>query len=130
MALQIEALDHLVLTITHMEATIDSYKRILGMRLEVFGKGRRALNFGSQKINLHPAGAEFEPKAAAPVPGSADLCLLSSLPVEGTVANLNHLGVEILEGPAARTGALAPMISIYLRDPNGNLIEIGHYQGE
>lgn len=130
MEMKIEALDHLVLTVRNIEATIDFYSRVLGMREEVFGESRRALKFGSQKINLHPAGTGIEPKAAVPKPGSADLCLLSPLPAEDTVVKLEHLGVEILEGPVARTGALGSMASVYIRDPDGNLIEIGHYGEE
>jgi catechol 2,3-dioxygenase-like lactoylglutathione lyase family enzyme len=120
----ITGLDHLVLTVRDLEATVRFYVEGLGMRLETFGEGRQALHFGSQKINLHVAGREFEPKAAHPLPGSADLCFLTTRPLDEIGARLAALGCPIIEGPVARTGAAGPIRSIYTRDPDGNLIEI------
>lgn len=120
---RLTALDHLVLTVADIPATMAFYTRVLGMEAGEFrpadGTRRRALAFGSQKINLHPAGAEFEPKAALPVPGSADLCFLTDWQ-----AHLRACGIAILQGPIKRTDATGPTLSIYLRDPDGNLIEI------
>lgn len=119
-------LDHLVLTVRDLDATVRFYGERLGMRLETFGDGRKALHFGSQKINLHLAGQEFEPKADRPTPGSADLCFLSGTPVEDLATHLKGLGLRLIEGPVGRTGATGPLRSIYLRDPDGNLIEIAN----
>jgi catechol 2,3-dioxygenase-like lactoylglutathione lyase family enzyme len=119
-------LDHLVLTVRDLDATVRFYVERLGMRLETFGDGRKALHFGSQKINLHLAGQEFEPKADRPTPGSADLCFLSGTPVEDLATHLKGLGLRLIEGPVGRTGATGPLRSIYLRDPDGNLIEIAN----
>ena len=107
--------------------TVDFYERVLGMQAVTFASGRRALRFGNAKINLHQAGQEFEPKAARPVPGSADLCLISSDPLPAVCAELAACGVAIEEGPVARTGATGPISSVYIRDPDGNLIEISNY---
>jgi catechol 2,3-dioxygenase-like lactoylglutathione lyase family enzyme len=120
----IESLDHLVLTVRNLDATVRFYVEGLGMRLETFGDGRHALHFGSQKINLHVAGHEFEPKAAHPTPGSADFCFLTERPLAKVSQRLEALGHPIIEGPVARTGATGPITSIYARDPDGNLIEI------
>ena len=117
-------LDHLVLTVRDLDATIRFYVEGLGMRLEEFGEGRYALHFGAQKINLHLAGLEFEPKAAVPTPGSADLCFLTDRPLAEIGARLVSLGCPVIEGPVVRTGATGPILSIYTRDPDGNLIEI------
>ena len=119
----ITALDHLVLTVRDLDATVRFYEGI-GMRLETFGGGRKALRFGSQKINLHVAGQEFEPKAACPTPGSADLCFLTERPLGEVSERLASLGSPVLEGPVQRTGAAGPILSVYTRDPDGNLIEI------
>lgn len=122
------ALDHLVLTVADIEATIAFYTDILGMTAISFtpadGSTRHALTFGQQKINLHPAGAEFDPKAARPTPGSADLCFLTRAPLPDWQAHLTRHDVEILEGPVRRSGATGPILSLYIRDPDGNLIEI------
>lgn len=127
---QIKALDHLVLTVTDISATIAFYCDALGMTHQEFRGAddvlRHALVFGSQKINLHQAGAEFEPKANRPTPGSADLCLLSDTALDDWIAHLSACGVAIEEGPVARTGAVGPLRSIYLRDPDANLIEISN----
>jgi catechol 2,3-dioxygenase-like lactoylglutathione lyase family enzyme len=126
--MRIERLDHLVLTVRDVAATCDFYARVLGMTVVTFGAGRRALAFGSQKINLHEAGREFEPKAARPTPGSADLCLIAEGPLAAAIAHLEACGVEVLEGPVARTGALGPIRSVYFRDPDDNLVEVSTYE--
>jgi catechol 2,3-dioxygenase-like lactoylglutathione lyase family enzyme len=124
---RIERLDHLVLTVADVAATCAFYQRVLGMETVTFGTGRKALAFGEQKINLHPAGREFEPKAMRPTPGSADLCLIAATPLEAVAAHLAACGVGIEEGPVARTGAVGSIISLYFRDPDGNLIEVANY---
>jgi catechol 2,3-dioxygenase-like lactoylglutathione lyase family enzyme len=125
--MRIDRLDHLVLTVADVGRTVEFYERVLGMQAVTFGGGRRALRFGTAKINLHQAGQEFEPKAARPVPGSADLCLISSDPLPAVCAELAAHGVAIEEGPVARTGATGAIRSVYIRDPDGNLIEISNY---
>ena len=124
--MQIDALDHLVLTVADIDATCAFYGQALGMRAIEFGAGRRAIAFGTQKINLHRAVHEFEPKAAHPLPGSADLCFLTSTPLDEVVRHLQAQGVAIIEGPVARTGATGPIRSVYVRDPDQNLIEISN----
>lgn len=123
---RIDRIDHLVLTVESIEETIDFYTRILGMEVVTFGAGRMALRFGAHKINLHQRGHEFEPKAAHPAPGSADLCLITTFPIEGVSAHLETNHVAIVEGPVRRTGAVGDLESIYIRDPDGNLIEIAN----
>lgn len=117
-----------MLTVADLEATTRFYVDALGMTVEVFypadGSTRTALCFGAQKINLHQAGAEFRPHAAAPTPGSADLCFLTDAPLDDWCARLDALGVPIIEGPVQRTGATGPILSIYVTDPDGNLLEI------
>ena len=125
----IDHLDHLVLTTARPEACVDFYTRVLGMQLETFIGGtppveRRALRFGAQKINLHVQGAEFEPKAHLPVPGSLDLCFLAAIPLEAVIARLDAAGWPIVEGPVLRTGATQKIRSVYVRDPDFNLIEL------
>ncbi|WP_231363542.1 VOC family protein [Thioalkalivibrio sulfidiphilus] len=120
------SLDHLVLTVADIETTCDFYRRVLGMEVVSFGEGRKALSFGTQKINLHQAGQEFEPKAHRPTPGSADLCLLIDTPLESAIRHLERCGVNVLEGPVQRTGATGPILSVYFRDPDSNLIEISN----
>ena len=120
------SLDHLVLTVADIETTCNFYQRVLGMDVVSFGAGRRALSFGTQKINLHQAGQEFEPKAHRPTPGSADLCLLIDTPLETAIRHLERCGVNVLEGPVQRTGATGPILSVYFRDPDNNLIEISN----
>jgi len=120
----ISHLDHLVLTTRDKAACIDFYTRVLGMQLDTFGAGRHAFKFGAQKINLHEYGKEFLPKAALPTPGSLDLCFIAAVPLDVVIAHLSGLGEAIEEGPVARTGANWPIRSIYLRDPDGNLIEV------
>ncbi|AQZ69408.1 biphenyl-2,3-diol 1,2-dioxygenase III-related protein [[Actinomadura] parvosata subsp. kistnae] len=125
--MEIDRLDHLVLTVSDLDATVAFYTQVLGMEAVTFGEGRRALRFGRSKINLHEAGHEFEPKAARPVPGSADLCLIVAESMETIVAELGAHGVEIEEGPVGRTGATGGILSVYVRDPDGNLIELSTY---
>jgi catechol 2,3-dioxygenase-like lactoylglutathione lyase family enzyme len=123
----ITGLDHLVLTVTDVDRTIAFYQQVLGMEPVTFGQGRRALAFGRSKINLHQAGHEFEPHAAHPAPGTADLCLVTSTLLDDVVVHLAAAGVAIEEGPVLRTGARGPMTSVYIRDPDQNLIEIASY---
>ncbi|GAA4609059.1 VOC family protein [Actinoallomurus liliacearum] len=125
--IELVRLDHLVLTVEDVERTVGFYTRVLGMEPVTFGGGRRALNFGPHKINLHRRGAEFEPKAARPTPGSADLCLITGTPIDAVVRHLEDCGVPIEEGPVGRTGAQGPITSVYFRDPDGNLIEVSAY---
>ena len=125
--LHVDAIDHLVLTVHDLRATIEFYTRVLGMETITFGDGRTALAFGPQKINLHEAGREYEPKATAPTPGSADLCFLTASSPETVLAHLRAVDVEIVEGPVQRTGARGPLMSVYFRDPDGNLLEVGSY---
>ena len=127
MAIQIDRLDHLVLTVTSIDETCDFYSRVLGMEVSRFGEGRTALNFGRQKINLHEVGKEFVPRAARATAGSGDLCLVSATPLEVVVEHLNKCRVTIIEGPVLKTGATGPIRSVYFRDPNGNLIEVSEY---
>lgn len=126
---QLTDFDHLVLTVADLQATIAFYRDALGMSPETFAAGggtRHALMFGRRKINLHEAGREFEPKSMRPTPGSADLCFLSEDPLPEWVDHLAAMGVPVEEGPVARTGATGPLMSIYVRDPDGNLIEIAN----
>ena len=127
--LRIDRLDHLVLTVGDIATTTDFYARVLGMAVVHFGEGRVALSFGSQKINLHLAGHEFVPHADRPVPGSADLCLITATPLSDAMAHVSAQGVPILEGPVDRTGATGPIRSFYFRDPDANLIEVSNYVG-
>jgi len=120
----IHHLDHLVLTTVDAEACIDFYTRVLGMRLETFGGGRQALRFGEQKINLHRRGHEFEPKAHLPVPGALDLCFIADRPLAQVIEQLQRCNWPIIEGPVERTGATQKIRSVYVRDPDLNLIEI------
>lgn len=120
----IDHLDHLVLTTAHLEQCIDFYTRVLGMQFEEFGPGRRALKFGAQKINLHEKGKEFEPKATVPMPGALDFCLIASVPLDKVIARLKECKVTIIHGPVAKVGAVYALRSVYVRDPDGNLVEI------
>jgi catechol 2,3-dioxygenase-like lactoylglutathione lyase family enzyme len=124
--MKIDSLDHLVLTVKDIEATASFYSRVLGMDIITFGGGRKALFFGAQKINLHQHKKEFEPKAQQPTPGSADLCFLTSVPLTDVVNHLGACGVAVIEGPVQRTGATGPILSVYFRDPDMNLIEVSN----
>ena len=125
----IDHIDHIVVTTTDEAACIRFYTEVMGMKLETFGTGRKAFRFGSQKINLHVKGREYEPKAHLPVPGALDLCFIAGVPLDQVIARLQALGVSIFEGPVMRTGATSQLRSIYLRDPDLNLIEISELVG-
>ncbi len=125
--MKIDRLDHFVLTVKDIGATCDFYSKVLGMEIVTFGGGRKALQFGRQKINLHEAGKEFEPKALRPTPGSADVCFITEMPLEEVIRHITSHGVVIEEGPVERTGAAGKILSVYLRDPDHNLIEIANY---
>lgn len=125
--MQIGRIDHFVLTVASIEATCAFYRDVLGMEVVTFAGGRRALSFGAQKINLHEVGREFEPKAARPTAGSGDFCLIADTPLEQVVADLQARGIAIEEGPVNRTGATGPIRSVYIRDPDDNLVEIATY---
>ncbi len=126
--IRIESLDHLVLTVADLDQTVQFYTDILGMSLVEFGENneRKALCFGKQKINLHQQGREFEPKAKTALPGTADLCFLTRTPLKEVQAHLQKKGISLESGPVQRTGATGPILSIYLRDPDGNLLEISN----
>lgn len=126
--MRIDRLDHLVLTVADIDATVDFYTRLLGMKAVTFGAGRTALAFGQSKINLHRAGHEFEPKAYRPTPGSADLCLITTDSLDRVIEELVRHDVPIEEGPVDRTGATGPIRSVYFRDPDRNLIEVSTYR--
>jgi catechol 2,3-dioxygenase-like lactoylglutathione lyase family enzyme len=123
----IESLDHLVLTVKSISETCSFYRSVLGMDVVQFGEGRKALTFGSQKINLHQHKQEFEPKAALPTPGSADLCFITKTEIQKVIEHLTNLKIDICEGPVKRTGAVGTILSVYIRDPDQNLIEISNY---
>lgn len=125
--MKIERLDHLVLTVRSIKTSVAFYERVMGMEAVTFGADRVALAFGRQKINLHEVGKEFEPKAFRPTPGSADLCFITETPLPAVLEHLASCGVEVVEGPVARTGALGPITSVYFRDPDENLIEVSQY---
>jgi catechol 2,3-dioxygenase-like lactoylglutathione lyase family enzyme len=126
-AMKIDRLDHLVLTVTNIEATCAFYSRVMGMEVVSFSEGRKALSFGAQKINLHQHGQEFEPKANQPTPGSGDLCFITQTPLAQVSEHLVSCGVVIIEGPVQRTGAMGAILSLYFRDPDLNLIEVSNY---
>ena len=125
--MKLDRLDHLVLTVRNIETTCTFYSNVLAMEVVTFENGRKALSFGSQKINLHEAGKEFEPKAYRPTPGSADLCFTTITPIDEVIRRLELSKVRILGGPVNRTGALGQMMSVYFRDPDLNLIEVSNY---
>lgn len=124
--MKLTRLDHLVLTVKNIDKTVSFYETVLGMKSVVFGKGRVALIFGDQKINLHESGKEFLPKSGQPTPGSADLCFITPVNLEDAMAHVKRLGVDIIEGPVERTGANGPILSFYFRDPDLNLIEVAN----
>jgi len=125
--MKVESIDHIVLTVKDIEATCAFYAQVLGMEITTFGTGRKALLFGTQKINLHEHGNEFEPKAKVATPGSADLCFVTGVPIAQVMEHVISNGVEVLDGPVQRTGAVGPITSVYFRDPDGNLIEVSNY---
>lgn len=125
--MKVTALDHLVLTVADLDRSIDFYVRVLGMEEITFGENRKALLFGRQKINLHQKGREILPNAFNADCGTADLCLLTDTPLQTVLEELNAHGIEPLSGIVARTGAVGPIESVYLRDPDGNLLEISRY---
>ena len=125
--MQIDRIDHIVFRVRDIEVTCEFYARVLGMQVIMFGEGRRALQFGRQKINLHQAGKELDPKAAGPTPGAIDLCLITQDSIDHVIDRLQSCGVEIEAGPGERAGALGPMTSVYFRDPDGNLVEVSRY---
>ncbi len=124
--MKIDSLDHLVLTVMNLDVTCTFYSKVLGMQIVTFEDDRKALSFGSQKINLHERGNEFEPKAEKPTPGSGDLCFMTSVPISEVVSHMEACGINIIEGPVLRTGAVGPIMSIYFRDPDMNLIEVSN----
>jgi catechol 2,3-dioxygenase-like lactoylglutathione lyase family enzyme len=125
-AMQIDHIDHLVLTVQDIQTTCEFYARVLGMQVVTETSGRKALHFGHQKINLHQKGQEIDPKAQLPTPGSADLCFLTATPLAQVITHLQSCQVALLLGPVERTGATTSLVSLYLRDPDGNLLEIAH----
>ncbi|MBO7911756.1 VOC family protein [Vibrio splendidus] len=125
--MEISHLDHLVLTVKDLQVTVDFYQRVLGMKPIEFGEGRLALSFGTQKINLHLSGSEFEPKARRVQVGSADLCFITNTSIAEVAEHIQAQGVVIEEGPVQRTGATGKIVSVYIRDPDGNLIEVSNY---
>jgi catechol 2,3-dioxygenase-like lactoylglutathione lyase family enzyme len=127
MAIAIDRIDHLVLTVQDIERTLDFYQRVLGMEPITFAGGRRGLSFGRQKLNLHQAGREYEPKALKPVPGAIDLCFITETALAHVIDHLAAQGVHLIQGPVPKTGALGPMSSVYFRDPDGNLVEVSNY---
>ena len=126
--MKIDGIDHLVLTVKDIDATCAFYGKVLGMNIIDFGLGRKAMSFGNQKINLHQYGNEFEPKAKKPTPGSVDVCFITSVPISDVISHLAACGVAVFEGPVQRTGARGPIVSVYLRDPDMNLIEVSNYE--
>ena len=127
MPIAIDRIDHIVITCHDVERTVDFYQRVLGMEPVTFAGGRRGLAFGRQKLNLHQAGREFEPKALRPAPGAIDLCFVAATPLEQVVEHLKANGIAIVDGPVPKTGATGPMMSVYFRDPDGNLVEVSNY---
>jgi catechol 2,3-dioxygenase-like lactoylglutathione lyase family enzyme len=126
-AMKIDSVDHIVFTVKDIDATCAFYSKALGMRVVTFGGDRKALAFGSQKINLHQQGKEFEPKADRPTPGSGDICLITSVAIPEVVSHLKAFGVEVIDGPVKRTGAIGTLLSVYFRDPDLNLVEVSNY---
>ena len=126
--MRITHIDHLVLTVEDINKTTRFYESVLGMEKEMFGESRVALKFGNQKINVHQKGKEFEPKAKTPTPGSADLCFITDTEISQTIEQVKSKGIAIIEGPVERTGAEGSILSIYFRDPDGNLIEVAYYK--
>ena len=125
--MDITNIDHIVLTVKDINVTLEFYESVLGMVAEIFSEDRVALRFGNQKINLHKQGQEFEPKANKPIPGSGDFCFITETQLDVAMEHVRSKGIEILEGPVARTGATGAIISFYFRDPDSNLNEVANY---
>ncbi len=125
--MKIDRIDHIVLTCASVDKTIAFYTKVLGMRAVTFAGGRRGLEFGRQKFNLHQQGAEFSPRAELAKPGTVDLCLISGVPLSQVIDHLKTCGVKIEQGPVAKSGATGPITSVYIRDPDRNLVEISTY---
>jgi len=125
--MDIDRIDHIVMTVNSIDVTCTFYERVLGMQRLTFAGGRYALAFGRQKINLHEAGREFEPKAHVAAPGTLDLCLITTTPLGEVIEHLARCDVAIIEGPVSKTGATGPIRSVYFRDPDQNLIEVSNY---
>jgi len=125
--MKIDSIDHVVLTVKDIGATCDFYSKVLGMDIVTFGEGRKALAFGSQKINLQQLGRESTMIAEKPTPGSADICFVTSVPLSEVIAHLNSSGVRLVGGPVERNGARGMMTSVYFRDPDLNLVEVSNY---
>ena len=125
--MKIDSIDHVVFTVKDIKATCDFYTKVLGMEVVTFGEGRKALAFGSQKINLQQLGRESTLIAERPTPGSADICFVTSVPLSEVIAHLNSSGVRLVGGPVERNGARGMMTSVYFRDPDLNLVEVSNY---
>jgi catechol 2,3-dioxygenase-like lactoylglutathione lyase family enzyme len=125
--MKIDSLDHLVLTVKDIDTACEFYARVLGMGIVTFGENRKALSFGSQKINLQQFGRESTLRAERPTPGSGDVCFITSVPLAEVVAHLNSCGVKLIGGPVERNGARGMMMSVYFRDPDMNLVEVSNY---
>jgi catechol 2,3-dioxygenase-like lactoylglutathione lyase family enzyme len=125
--MKIDSIDHVVLTVKDISATCDFYSSVLGLEIVTFGEGRKALAFGSQKINLQQVGRESTLIAEKPTPGSADVCFITSVPLSEVIAHLNSCGVRLVGGPVERNGARGLMMSVYFRDPDLNLVEVSNY---
>ncbi len=128
--MKIDGIDHLVLTVKDTERSVSFYTGVLGMEKRVSATGRVSLHFGNQKINLHVAGAEFSPCAGQPTPGSADMCLLVEQPIAAVCQELARRQTPLIEGPVTRTGATGTLTSVYIRDPDGNLLELARYDDQ
>lgn len=124
--MKVDRIDHVVLTVADIDRTISFFERVLGMTAVTFGEGRRALAFGDQKLNLHQAGREFEPKARRPTPGAVDICFTTDVPLDDVAAHLRSLSVAIELGPVDKIGARHALRSLYFRDPDGNLVEVSN----
>lgn len=128
--IRLERIDHIVFTVQSIEGTFAFYARVLGLNVQVYkygGSERKWLHFGEQKINLHQAGNEFEPKARCPAPGAIDICFITNTPIDEVIAHLEVCGIAIVDGPGLRNGAIGKMRSVYFRDPDENLIEVSNY---
>ena len=125
--MKIDRIDHIVLTVASVGATIEFYSRVLGMEAITFAGGRRGLAFGQQKINLHPAANPYPERAKVPMPGAADFCMITETPIDDVAAHLQSENVEIELGPVIKSGAMGELNSVYFRDPDGNLLEVSNY---